>query len=396
MRPLIVVISLSLSPWLPEAEPRAAPGPETGAPLGPWPSFRGGPDLRGWREGPMADAPRLLWSFDAKGEVSSTAAIAQGRVYVGTAEAGLLCLDLNAAGKAGKELWRAAADSRVQSSPGVRDGRVYFGDDSGVFRALDAETGSVVWKLETRTLTDGGGEIVSSAAFHEDRVLFGSYDAHLYCVSAKDGKVLWRHRTEGPVHATPALVEGRTFVAGCDEQLRAVSASDGKELAVLAMGAYSAASPAVSGERLVVGTFGAQVLCVDWKASKVAWTYKHPEKEFPFYSSPAVGPLQEKQVVVVGGRDKLVHAIALEDGKPLWTFPTRARVDASPVIVGNRVIAASLDGNVYLLDLETGKEVWKFVAGSAVAASPAVGEGRLVISSEDGVVHCFDVTPKAP
>ncbi len=368
----------------------AAPPPVTA----PWSSFRGDPCQVGFRTGPISDAPRLLWSFDSKSEVLSTAAIAGGRVYLGTSEAGFLCLDLSAGEKSGKEIWRSKNEAKIQSSPAVRGGKVYFGDDAGVFHALDAETGKEAWKFDTRTEDGGGQEIISSANFSLERVLFGSYDSYLYCLIASDGKLVWKVQTQGPVHSTPSVADGKTFIAGCDEHLRTIDIESGKEVAALEMGGYSTAAPAVSGEKLVVGTFNTQVLCVDWKASKVLWRYEHPEKKFPFYSSAAIGVLKGRALAaVLGGRDKMVHAVRVDDGKPLWTFPTRGRVDASPVIAGSRVIAAGLDGTMYLLDLETGKEVWKFEAGAPLSASPAVGEGRLVVSSEDGVVYCFDVTP---
>jgi outer membrane protein assembly factor BamB len=68
-------------------------------------------------------------------------------------------------------------------------------------------------------------------------------------------------------------------------------------------------------------------------------------------------------------------------------------VDASCVVVGNRVFAAGLDGVLYLLDLATGREVWRFTAGGGFQASPAVAAGRLVISTDQGVIHCFEIAP---
>lgn len=376
----------------------AAPRPFTD----PWPGFRGGPDLAGRRDGTVSDAPRLLWTFDAKTQIASTAAISGGVAFVGTEDAGLLALDLHSTEKTGKELWRAATGAAVEASPAVEGGRVYIGDKRGVFRALDARSGKQIWMFETGEEPAGGGtEIASSAVLRGGKILFGSYDGSLYCLSAMDGKRLWRVETQGPVHASPAVAEDRTFVAGCDEQLRFIDIESGNEVSVLPMGAYSAGSPAVAGDRLVLGTFGAQVLCIDLKTAKVLWTYEDPDRKFPFYASPAVGPLRAPAgaggkpdlVAVVAGRDKTARTFRIEDGKLLWTFTTKARIDASPVIVGARVIVAGMDGNLYLLDLETGKEVWRFTAGPAFLASPSVGEGRLVISTEEGLVHCFDLKP---
>ena len=93
--------------------------------------------------------------------------------------------------------------------------------------------------------------------------------------------------------------------------------------------------------------------------------------------------------LVVGGRDKMVHAISKDSGRPIWTFTTRARVDSSPVIARNRVYVGGNDGKLYVLDLQSGKSVFEFEAGGPLSASPAIASSRLVIGSQDGKVFCL-------
>jgi outer membrane protein assembly factor BamB len=118
---------------------------------------------------------------------------------------------------------------------------------------------------------------------------------------------------------------------------------------------------------------------------RLVWTYEHPDRHFPFYSSAAA----EGDRIVVGGRDKLIHCLNAKTGKANWTFATRGRVDSSPAVAGNRVYVGSGDGRLYVLDLATGKKLWEFEAGSPLSASPAIAEGRLVIGSQDGRIFCF-------
>lgn len=381
---------------------------------GDWPVFRGDMGLRGYRSGSVGKSPKLLWRYDAETAIESTTAVVDGRVFVGTDEKGLLALGAND----GKLLWSFPCEVGIRSSPGVLEGRVYFGDDEGIFRAVNAETGKLVWKFDP----DTGAEIISSATFSGDLVLFGSYDASLYALDRRDGKLRWKVPTEGPVHCTPAVASGHTFVAGCDEQLRIIAIRSGSEISSVSMNAYSAASPAVLDDRLFVGTFGEQVICVRWRpgpekrlaptkpksaagqeaeesgTSAVEWAYEHPRRKFPYYSSPAVGPIDEpgqkrRWVVVIGGRDKMVHAIDADSGDSLWTFPTRAGVDGSPVIVGAHVIVGGLDGNIYCLDLKKGEEFWTYNAGTPFRSSPALARGKLFIASDEGLVYCFDLNP---
>ena len=44
---------------------------------------------------------------------------------------------------------------------------------------------------------------------------------------------------------------------------------------------------------------------------------------------------------------------------------TRARIDSSPVVAGNRVYIGGNDGKLYVLDVATGKSVFEFEAGGA-------------------------------
>ena len=127
------------------------------------------------------------------------------------------------------------------------------------------------------------------------------------------------------------------------------------------------------------------MLAVDLKGQKIVWRYKHPSRNFPFYSSPAVAMGR----VFVGGRDKFVHAIDMKTGKPAWTFPTRARVDSSPVVAGSSVYIGGNDGKLYVLDAASGKSVFEFEAGGPLSTSPAMADGKVVIGSQDGKVFCL-------
>ena len=356
-------------------------------PLSPtgWSSFRHNLAQTGIATSSLPDKLELLWEVTLGEQVVATAAIVGEHVYVPCLSGELVCLKR----QTGEKVWTYKTVEKVEknsfapgfkSSPTVTADAIYLGDEEGVFHAIDRATGKGRWKHTT------GGEIYSSAAVVEGRVLFGSYDNSLHCLD-EAGKFQWKFETQGYVHCAPAVVEGIAFIAGCDEHLRGIDIKTGQQKIELPLETYLIASPAIVGDILYVGTYGSEVLAVDWKKKVVAWRYASGNGEFPFHSSAAV----TDKLVVVGGRDKLVHAIDRATGKKAWTFTTRARVDSSPVIVGDRVFIGSNDGNLYELGLTDGKERWKHNAGKPISAAPAVGEGVLVIGSEsrDGRVFCF-------
>lgn len=341
-----------------------------------WTQFRGNYLNTGVSPVAAPDNLKLYWTYEAGDVIESSAAIADGTVYVGSGKGELLALDL----WNGKLKWKYTTTEPIgESSPAVAGGLVFIGDLVGVFHAVSARDGRGVWSYKT------GGEIKSSPVVVGDRVLIGSYDGYLYCFQARDGKTLWRFQTENYVHGTPAVVDGVAWFAGCDEIFHGVRVADGREVFRLPAGGNTAASAAFVGQTAYFGNFSNEVVALDLKARRRLWLYSHPTRQFPFYSSPAVAEGR----VVLGGRDKMVHCINAVNGKPFWTFNTRARVESSPLIAGGRVYIGSNDGRFYVLDLAKGTKLWEFNAGGAVSASPAMASGRIVVGDQQGKVYCF-------
>lgn len=350
-----------------------------------WPSFRHDLAQTGVASTELPEKLEKLWEVSLGDQIVATAAIVGEYVYAPCLSGELVCLKKSN----GSRVWAYKTMENVQpnffapgfkSSPTVTQDVIYLGDEEGTFHAIERATGKGLWRFQTQ------GEIYSSAAVIDDHIIFGSYDNYLYCLNL-DGSLAWKFLTQGYVHCAPAVVDGVTFIAGCDEHLRVIDVKTGEQAAEIKLETYLIASPAVIGNMLYVGTYASEVVAVDWKERKIIWKYETGQASFPFHSSAAV----IDNLVVIGGRDKLVHAIDRATGVAKWTFPTRAKIDSSPAVVGDRVFIGSTDGNLYELGLIDGQERWKFNAGKPISAAPSVGEGVLVIGCEsrDGRLYCF-------
>jgi outer membrane protein assembly factor BamB len=361
------------------AAPLAAQTPSRAA-AGAWPQFRANPSLTGVADAAPPANLKLLWTYEAGDSIESSAAIADGVVYVGVGNGDLIAVDLDS----GALRWKYATGHFIgESSPAVGGGAVFIGDLDGTLHAVSARDGQRLWTFKTNAEIKSSPVLVSAQG--TDLVLIGSYDQHLYALEARTGKLRWKFETEGPVHATPAVHDGLAFIAGCDETFRAIRIADGTQAYAITAGAYTGASPVIDGDRAYFGTFNFEVMALDLKARKVAWRYSEPAGQFPFYSSAALSSGK----IVVGGRDKLVHAIDAATGRPAWAFATRARVDSSPAVAGGRVYIGSSDNRFYVLDLASGSKLWEFDAGASISASPAIAASRVVIGTQDGVLYCF-------
>jgi outer membrane protein assembly factor BamB len=141
------------------------------------------------------------------------------------------------------------------------------------------------------------------------------------------------------------------------------------------------------GDRIYVSMESNQVVAADLKTLKKLWAFEAPKRQQPFRSSAAVA----QGLVVAGSRDKKVYAIDARTGEEKWNFETDGQVDASPVIVGDRVYVGCLsnDGFFYVLDLKSGKKLQELNLDSAVGGSVAVGPDCILVGTDKGTLYCL-------
>ena len=342
-----------------------------------WPMFRGNPGLTGVSPAKLPNSLSLLWSYKTGAPVKSSAAIAGGKVFVGSDDKQLHCIDL----KSGKKVWSVATQAEIESSPLVLDGTVFVGSADGGLYAVNAATGKTNWVFKTEDKILGAPNWV--AVGNSNWVLAGSYDYRLYCFDAKTGKTNWTFETGNYINGAPAVADGKTVFGGCDALLHVISLKDGQKVKEVQAGAYIAGSGAYEGNRFYVGHYENEFLCADLEKGDIQWKFK--DRAFPYFSSPAL----TKDRVIFGGRDKKLHCVKKESGEEVWAFPTRGKVDSSPVVAGDKIVVGSEDGSLYMVGLADGKKIWSYEVGQAITASPAVVNGIVVVGSEDGAVYAF-------
>lgn len=392
--------------------------------------YRGCPGQSGLAATVLPDDPQLLWKFELEAPGGAAATIADDVAYVAADNGLIVALNL----RTGEPRWRVRLADPIYAAPTVHGNRLIFGDDSGRVHCLDTANGKDVWIFDTQGAIYSSVAIVQPPVPAAPRAVFGSYDGGLYCLNVDTGERLWRYGAQDKVHGAPALHDGYAFVAACDGYLHCVRLTDGAAAGRLPMGAPSASSAAIAGDRLFFGTYGNQVLAVDFSskpadavpaapsaptsasgvpmsrpdaspsgalpsqsagsqpseaggpsALREAWTFENPDSQQPFMSSAAT----DGRVVVIGGRDKRIWCFDAASGKVRWSVGTRKRVEGAGVIVGSRAYIGSDDGILYGLSLEDGRIAWRFESGAAICCGPSVAAGRMIVGNVDGTLFCF-------
>lgn len=356
-----------------------------------WTSFRGDAQSSGFTEGPNLDSTfnslTKQWEYKLPdGGFESSAAIAEKTVFIAgltnDVKGKLFALRL----ADGQKQWEFDSPDGFLTTPVYDSGKLYLGDMMGVFRCVDSQ-GKEVWKFETDV------EINSSANVYNDTILFGSQNAQLYALSKDSGALVWQHEINDQIQSSITLAGDRVFLAGCDSLLHVIGAADGKELGTVEIDSPTIATPAAMAGAVYFGTEKADFFAVDWEKIEIKWKRPDPQGGSSIRSSAAV----TKGHIVFGGRNRKLYSLNPVNGEENWAITLKNKLDASPVIIGDRVVAASTDGRLYVINLNNGKKLWEKQFNGSFVGSPAYAEGRIIIATDQGVVYCLslDAQPTA-
>ena len=354
-----------------------------------WRVVRGDVSGTGVAPNKLPDQLTELWTYKAADPAGfdATAVIADGIIYVGDNEGTIHAVRLSD----GKALWTKEFEesSGFAAGAAIHQGRLFVADMSGTARCLDLTDGRELWTAKLESEVHAGPTPV------ENSVLFTTEGGTLACLDSASGDKKWEFKIDAPLRCTPTIKDGRAMLAGCDSLLHAINVSDGSEAFTVDIDGPTGATAAMLGDRVFFGTeggifYGVDVGTADGKTPSVAWTYRDPRRGQPIRSAAAV----TEKLVVFGSQGRAVTAIDPKTGEEKWKLATRSRVDSSPVIAGDRVVAATSAGKLYLLDTADGAAKWEADFGGGFLASPAVVDGRLIIGNTDGTLYCFGAKPE--
>ena len=161
----LILIAFALTSWLPAS--LVAPAAVSAATAVDWPQYLANPQLTGASNETIlagTDAPNLApkWTFKTGGMIAASATVVAGVAYVGSWDG--FEYALNAA--TGSLLWKTSLGITnapqcsppsigLSSIPAVVNGVVYVGGGDGNWYALDAGSGAVLWSINIGSPASG-------------------------------------------------------------------------------------------------------------------------------------------------------------------------------------------------------------------------------------------------
>ena len=369
---IVVLVTLGAVPW----ENAAAA----------WPTFRGDNARSGLAPRGISDEPRVAWKVGLGGSVDGSPIVVDGRVFVGT-NRGLFAA-INAT--TGEVLWRAELEGAVCSAAAASGDRLAVGTARGFLYCLGLD-GGILWRVHAWDAVVASPLVVGEAA------VWGSMDGLLHCTRLNDGTTLWERPLAGGVSGSPC--GGADLVHVGDEKgvVWAVRPESGEVVWRRETGCPVMAAPVLAGEVLLVPLVSPSqltppkvpyLLALDHGTGEPRWQVVEARSVF---ASPLWTDAGVIYVSVEGYLSETLLRCQRRDGAvEVWRQRIGGVVDSSPAATAERAYFGAQDGCLYVADLRSGTVISRVQLAPKIFSSPALEDGRLHVGASDGCLYCLE------
>ncbi|NNC36528.1 MAG: PQQ-binding-like beta-propeller repeat protein [Hyphomonadaceae bacterium] len=291
-----------------------------------------------------------------KEAVGGGLAVADGRVFV-TSGFGL-AVALDAA--SGSEIWRTRTRTPLHSAPAVDNGRLFAVSDDNELFAFDADSGAVLWTyqaiIETaRMLT------APSPAIIEDVVIAPFSSGEIVALRVQNGSVLWQDSLDSSGNLTPlaalndigsgpVVADGYVFASAQSGSLGAFDLRTGQR--VWSQPAGSLGFPLVIGDFIYTVTTEGQVACLSKTDGTVIWltqlqVFKKEKKRKKRIAW--AGPIMAGERLLMMGSNGQAIEVNPYDGSIIRTFKLSDEVYVPPIVANGTVYYITDDAKLVAL-----------------------------------------------
>ncbi len=304
----------------------------------------------------------VAWSLDTTpvGEKSvdgsgGGVSYANGVVYAGTGFGELLAIDA----ASGSVLWRRMFEAAIRSTP-TSDGRSVFVVTRGdVAYAVDAKNGALDWVQRGAASSTGGLEGGASPAISGRQVVVPFSSGEVIAVRSNTGELRWKEGIGGARAATslafigdisgdPVIDGNSVYVSNLAGETVKLNLTSGARSWTLGAGASDAVW-SVGGSVFLVSDH-AQLMRVNASNGSVIWAQQLPQFEKPEKREDMIrhyGPVLAGGLMWVAGRDGQLRGFEPEGGQLVSSATIPGGAAAAPIIVGGLMYIVSLNGELH-------------------------------------------------
>lgn len=288
------------------------------------------------------------WTYQTKGPIFSSPASFGNRIVLGSADGNIYCLNTN-----GKLQWKLAAEAAVLASPLIHKEVVYIGSSDHRFRAIDLQSGKLLWQVEGIK-----GAVTSQPMVQGNTLVFGAWDGHLYALDLEKKELKWKWNSGNtlinfsPAACIPVISDTIIFIAAPDRFLTAIHLHSGKTFWRSKEGVRESIGISENGRWLYAKTMQDTIIArptslLDsngpWKLH-VGFGYEHVPSML----------IEKEGRLFFGTKNGVVYAVDPVQHSVAWAHKLdNSMVNTVRVLNGTTLVVSTMEGKIALLRVST-------------------------------------------
>jgi outer membrane protein assembly factor BamB len=294
---------------------------------------------------------------------------------------------------------------RLAASPVVGAGKLFAEGTDGVIHAFDKQTGARLWTRDDGEMTKdqrpsafGGG-----VSFDGGRVYATNGVGEVKAVNADTGEVIWKVKPAGPLRGSPTIAFGQLFVMTQDNQLISLNINDGSLVwdesgSNTQSGVFGVAAPAAGQGTIVAGYSSGELSAYRYENGRTLWSDALARTNI----STTVGtitdidadPIIDSGRVYALGQGGRMAAYELATGQRIWELNLAGI--STPAIAGEWIFTLTDDARLLAIARSSGRVRWisqlrrfkdeEDKEGPIFWTGPVLAGGQLWVASSRGEI----------
>jgi outer membrane protein assembly factor BamB len=340
-----------------------------------------------------------IWSRDVgdgsnrKGFIAAPPVIANGVIYVFDADSTVRAFEEGS----GRRIWD-------------------FGIEITETETTRTEGTSIIDRIrDPRSILEGSGtdkDGVGGGVAYDDGVLYVSSGLGvMLALDAQTGTEIWRKRVRVPLHSAPTIANGKVYAITDDNEIMAFDANDNGAVLWTYQGIVETArmltvpAPAVVNDVVVAPFSSGEIVALRAQNGGVLWqdALASSTRLTPLaaLNDIAFGPVIADGYVVATAQSGVMTAFDFRTGQRVWSQP--AGSIGMPWIAGDFIFTVTTDGKVAALSKINGSVIWiqqlenfekpEKRKDRIVWSGPVLAGERLVVASSKGrmmIINPYD------
>lgn len=294
---------------------------------------------------------------------------------------------------------------RLAASPVIGGNKLFVEGTDGVITAFDKNTGARLWSRGDDEMTKdqapsafGGG-----VSFEAGKLYSTNGVGDVKALDAETGEVLWKVKPAGPLRGSPTIAFGQLFVMTQDNQIISLSLTDGSLVwdesgSTTQSGVFGVAAPSAGQGTVIAGYSSGELSAYRYENGRTLWSDALARTNI----STTVGtitdidadPIIDSGRVYALGQGGRMAAYELVTGQRIWELNLAGI--STPAIAGEWIFTLTDDARLLAIARSSGRVRWitqlqrykdeKDKKGPIFWTGPVLAGGQLWVASSRGEV----------